>query len=186
MLVVAARERKNRERPGALGEVSRDRAHLKAQEQRSDGGRDLTEQLVLLQVEVVAGERRGGGGRVHGRLHQRAPLLKSGRGESGTVDGDDARRARDAKESIDVTSDERRQLFEALSFNGLRVGISVVAARDVERELRGRLIPRVGALLAQHGKDVAEHVAERVARHGTNLEGHPRVTFTWCTVVLLS
>src|SRR5665213_318538 len=74
-----------------------------------------------------------------------------------------------------------RQLLEALALNGLGIRVTVVTSGDVERELGGGREPGVGALLAQHRKDVAEHVAEGVGRHGTNLEGQPSVTFAWTT-----
>ena len=43
----------------------------------------------------------------------------------------------------------------------------------------GGRVPGVGTLLAEHGEDVAEHVAEGVVTHGSNLKGarerHARV-----------
>jgi len=65
-----------------------------------------------------------------------------------------------------VSSDERRQLFEPLAFDGQGIGVVVSTARDVERQLGGRRVPGIGALLAQHGEDVAEHAAEGIVAHG--------------------
>ena len=87
---------------------------------------------------------------------------------------------------VDVSADKRSELFEALALDGRGVGVAVFATRDIECELGRRRVPRVRALLAQHGEDIAEHVAEGVGRHGTNLEGQPSVTFVEWTVVLFA
>ena len=69
-----------------------------------------------------------------------------------------------------MARDERRELLESLAFDRQGIGVVVLAARDVERELRRGGEPGVGSLLAEHGEDVAEHAAKGVVTHYDNLK----------------
>ncbi len=87
--------------------------------------------------------------------------------QRGAVDRHDVGFDRDAEERVDVASDERGELFESLALGRQRVRVAVLAAGDVECELRRRRVPGVGSLLAEHREDVAEHVRRR----GSSLTG---------------
>ena len=168
-------QRQRREGPRALGEVPRDRTHLEPREQRPEGRDHLGHHRVLADVEVC---RAGSGcastiGSIRGRHCSRAATVSAERLTAvtrGVARHAEAGRRRGARRAAPTPRGAGAR------WAGVRV--AVLAARDVERQLGGRREPRVGALLAEQGEDVAEHAAEGLSLTATNLEcageGHVR------------
>ena len=165
--LVFSRQGQHGEGPGPLTEMASDRSHLEAGEQRAERRHHLGHHRIVARVEALA-ERRG---YRHEWLDQGAPLRQRGARQGRTVDGDERRLARHAEERVNVAPDQRGEFLEALALDGQRIGIAVGAARDVERELRGGLEPRVGTLLTEDVEDVTEHPLEWVITHNDNVGG---------------